>query len=393
MKKINIKKIIMYIVVFFPITTVIQGIPVLGNVNRVMMFLLLGLMIIDLYRKKIKMKNIIISFILIVLYICAIANTNKGMELNVNIYFYFFFWIIFFMYIKENYNFLMQFTREKYYVIFKAIKIWSVIVIASLFFRGSYNADGYFSPFGCGEHRFGSCCVMITALIYIVGSRINKKSVMLYYILPILGIGLSGARTYLAIYIVLILCMFYMNCKKKMIFYISLIPILISIMMLIKISPVGDKFVNTYTDGYNGMLATFTSGRSHFWKYDIEAFNELSIIKKIIGNGFDFVYYVNLTKVNLSIWAHNDFINLLMNFGYIGLILYLYVFLDFSLKILKEKEIRGIRKYSYFFIWLFNAMFNMVYTYIIATIAIPFILEIMSDNKLFKLKEGGKNER
>lgn len=95
----------------------------------------------------------------------------------------------------------------------------------------------------------------------------------------------------------------------------------------------------------------------------------------------------------MSIWAHNDFINLLMNFGYIGLILYLYVFLDFSLKILKEKEIRGIRKYSYFFIWLFNAMFNMVYTYIIATIAIPFILEIMSDNKLFKLKEGGKNER
>lgn len=388
MKKINIKKIIMYIVIFFPITTVIQGIPVLGNINRVMMFLLLGFMMMGMYGKKTKIKNILISFITVILYICAIANTNKGVELNLNIYFYFLFWIIFFIYIKENYNLLMEFVREKYDIIFKVINVWSAIVIISLFFRSSYNVDGYFSPFGCGEHRFGSCCVMITTLIYIVASRVNKKSVTLYYILPIIGIGLSGARTYLAIYIVLILCIFYMNCKNKMIFYISLIPVLIFIMVLIKISPVGDKFVNTYTDGYNGMLATFTSGRSHFWKYDIEAFNELSILKKMIGNGFDFVYYINLTKVNLSIWAHNDFINVLMNFGYIGLILYLYVFFDFSLKILKEKNIKGIRKYSYFFIWLFNAMFNMVYTYIIATIAIPFILDIISDEKLFKLSKG-----
>lgn len=391
MKKIELDGIIMYLISIFPITTIIQGIPILGNINRVMMLALLMFMLISILKKKIKKDNIIIIFITFFLYIFAFINTNKNLNLNFNIYVYFLFWVIFFIYIKDNYIYLTNFIKRKQLFFYRIINIWCIIVLISLGFKFSYNQDGFFSPFGCGEHRFGSCCVMITAYIYTLIQLSDKKYLWFYFIIPILGIGMSGARTYLVIYIILMFCIFYKKYNKKYIFYLSIIPAVIIIFLLIKNSPVGYKFVNTYQNGYNGLLATFTSGRSNFWKYDIDAFNQLSFIKKMMGNGFDFVYYINMKTINLAIWAHNDFINILLNFGLIGLSIYLYVFLTFLKEFYKYYSVNKIYRFSMIFIWLFNAIFNMVYTYVIATLSIPFILFMLCEkNKKGLLNNEGK---
>lgn len=391
--KININKLIFYLVILFPITTVLQGISVLENINRFMMFLLLGSLVVALLKKRILKKDIMIIAVTLVLYIFAFIFTQN--QVNINVYFYYALWILYFLFITKNYNELIEFSNEHIGFIKKLMLLFNIIILISLGFSQSYK-NGLFSPFACGEHRFGSCCTMITALNYLVVLNTRKKTDFKYSILPIIGICMCGARTYLAIYIVLFLCILYLNCKKKSTFYLMLIPLAICILLLIKISPVGQKIMSTATDGYNGFLATLTSGRSKFWYYDVKSFFDLNFLQQFVGNGFDFVYNVNMKYVKLNIWAHNDFINLLMNFGYIGLILYLKVLINFFKKATKNKKMHIIQKYSFYFIWFFNAFFNMVYTYTVSTLAIPFILhatcnDFYKDNKEM-LGEGNENK-
>ena len=267
----------------------------------------------------------------------------------------------------------------------RALIIWNIVVMVSMFFSTSYR-NGFFSPFACGEHRFGSCCLIITAFSYMLVINTRKRINFIYCIVPILGICMCGARTYLAVYVIFFLCLFYLNTKKKMHFYLLLIPMLVCIFLLIKVSPVGGKIVDTYSEGHSGFLATVTSGRSKFWVYDIQAFLNLSFMQQFVGNGFDFVYNVNLATVNKAFWAHNDFINILMNFGYIGLVLYFYVLFKYSNALIKKQKMKRIQRYSFYAIWLFNAFFNMVYTYTIATLAMPFILFALG-NDYFILKK------
>lgn len=167
---------------------------------------------------------------------------------------------------------------------------------------------------------------------------------------------------------------------------------LIAILLLIYISPVGNKIQETNTNGYLGLLGTITSGRSVFWVYDMNAFFDLSFWQQFVGNGFDFVYNINLKYANQALWAHNDFINILMNFGYIGLVLYFYVFRKFSKKALEKNKIKRIQKYSFYFIWFFNAFFNMVYTYTIATLAIPFIMYAITNEYHMYDEESDKKD-
>ncbi len=69
---------------------------------------------------------------------------------------------------------------------------------------------------------------------------------------------------------------------------------------------------------------------------------------------------------------HNDFINLMLTYGYVGVIIYLYVLVTFI-----SKKIR-INKSNWFMISLFLVMLvldinlNIVYTYMCSVIMIPF---------------------
>ena len=381
MKKINIHIFIYYLIILFPFTTIIQNVPFLQGINKIMMFLLLSSLSIVVLFNKIKKINILVLFLTIFLYILAFLFTKNHVEINV--FFYFILWIIYFLYLDKNYLKIMEIFNGKVRQIKNFLIVWNFVVFISLFFKSSY-INGYFSPFGCGEHRFGSSCILITALNYLVIKKSNRKSYFYLSVLPFIGVCLGGARTYLVIYIILIISLIYLNCKKKINFYISIIPICLIIFLLIYFSPIATKIDNTYSNGYYGFLATLTSGRSMFWVYDMKEFFNLNIFQQFVGNGFDFIYITNLKYINREIWAHNDFINILMNFGYLGLCAYLYVFLKFCKANIPKKGIKKIQKFSFYFIWFFNAFFNMVYTYPLATLSLPFILYTLCNNKFNK---------
>ena len=119
---------------------------------------------------------------------------------------------------------------------------------------------------------------------------------------------------------------------------------------------------------YGDFWFRITSSRSVIWSKIINGFNELNIFEKIFGAGFGFSNSVAMH------YSHNDFIEIIVTHGYIGIILYM-ISIILLIKILfKNKKIPFIILFLCIFIWFFNAFFNMFYSYICVSLSYPFLL-------------------
>jgi O-antigen ligase len=71
-------------------------------------------------------------------------------------------------------------------------------------------------------------------------------------------------------------------------------------------------------------LNVATSGRIELWKHNIDVFQESPILKQLYGYGMG--QTMGLTDSKTKIWSsHNDYLELLMGVGVIGLLLYLFL--------------------------------------------------------------------
>lgn len=77
----------------------------------------------------------------------------------------------------------------------------------------------------------------------------------------------------------------------------------------------------------NKIIDSLSSGRLLFAKKNLEAFVESDILNILFGNGFNFAYLVS-SQYRSSIWAHNDFVSVLISGGFLGLGVYLIVLLN-----------------------------------------------------------------
>lgn len=396
MKKININELIFILILFFPISTILQGIEGFNSINKILTGITILLLLFRNIQVKMKMKNVIILFCSLVVYVFSFVFTKNALD-NFNDIFYFALWVLFSLWIRDNYEDFKFYIKSKIDVIYKIVILWNIIVFISLFFSVSYNQNWgneiYFKSFSNSEHRFAAACMFIFALSWVVAREKGKYKYFAFSILPIISIFSSGARVYLGVVLVFLGCIYYILCKKKSIFYISIVPIAAIGIFLIMLTPMGEKFISISNNGYSDFIAAFSNGRSIFWEADIKAFFELDCLKQLVGNGYNFIYDINEIAIHARIWGHNDVINILLTYGYIGVFIYFYVFISMSKKVLKNMNISKIIVCGYYFIWLFNAMFNMVYTYINATLALPFILYSLAEFENAKKEENKrKNE-
>lgn len=75
------------------------------------------------------------------------------------------------------------------------------------------------------------------------------------------------------------------------------------------------------------IIDSFTSGRMLIWEHDLYAFFETEITNQLFGNGFNFSYIVNDIRSGVAIWAHSDFVSILLSLGFCGLLVYIYILL------------------------------------------------------------------
>ena len=224
----------------------------------------------------------------------------------------------------------------------------------------------------------------------------EDKRYNLFLILPTYAAFMNSSRTYFAVYFVFLVMYIYMVFKSKKLFYALLVPFALLVLFIMSLSGIADKIASTtYVEGaYLGFWGTITSGRSIFWKYDIEAFFDLPVWQQFVGNGFNFIYEVNARHF-ARIWGHNDIINIAMNFGYIGIIIYLWIFNKLLKSYhMRSRQIPWLVKCTFLGAVFINSMMNMSYTYMCAMISYALFLCVIEEKyhpKDLKVGIGNRN--
>lgn len=375
---ISIDNVLFKGILLFAITTLLQNVPGLFAINQILFFVIFSCMLMLLLRMKYNYIHIIVLLALILNYSIAILNSND-LLVYVNNLFYFIFWAMYCFFCSRNINNIINFFKEEKNYIKSVIWIWSIIVVISMFFPSSYSVAWggyvYFGSFSGGPFRLLPSVLLLLAIIYAYMQINNDKSIIIFTIVPLLSTFISGSRTYFGVIGILTLMIWYSFCKNKKKFWFSIIPFGLLLLAAFLRSSIYNKFLaTTYTEtSHFDYFGTVSNGRSIFWAVDLDAFRTSGFFNQLFGNGFNFVYDINSDKIGNALWAHNDFINILLNFGYLGLLIYFLSFFKLS-KLIINKSKKPVLFTLFILIWLINAMFNMVYTYMCATLAIPFIL-------------------
>lgn len=373
-KRTTFTELVVKSLMLFSIFTLIQTIDFFDSINKLWMvavfFALAGRLMTSSYTV-VQLGMLIMT---VIIHLVALLFTSFPLE-SVNILVYFAFWVVLYVFFSKNKNKILSILQNSQQYICVILWVWTVLIGITALVPASY-VDKYFNPFGTGSFRLLPSVLIIMALSMYMANSQRDKRYELFLILPTYAAFMNQSRTYFGIYVLLLLMYLYMRFKSSSTFYIMLIPVMVIIIVLMLHSGIMDKILSTQysSTSYFDFWGTVTSGRTVFWRWDLEAFFALPFWQQFLGNGFNFVYDVNGANM-ARIWAHNDIINLLMNFGYIGVVIYLWAYFQ-MVKVFwpKGNKIPFVVKVLFHGAVFINSMMNMSYTYLCAMISYPLFL-------------------
>lgn len=377
-RRISLTEGVLYFLVTFSVFTVLQSINVFDAVNKVLIAGLAAFLLPRMLTYRYNKRELLILVITLLLHIVAIFYTTTPLR-SINLLFYFLLWVLVYLFFARSKEQILQVMQKKESFIDAVLWIWTLLIGVAAVLPSSY-VNRYFFPYGCNSFRLMPTALIIAALAMYRAISQGKAQYNLFLILPTFAAFMNRSRTYFAVYLLFMLMYVYMIIRKKRNFYLLLVPVSVVVMSLMSITGIADKINDSqYTDkSYFDFWGTITSGRSMFWQWDLEAFFDLPFLQQFVGNGFSFVYDVNGKHMN-EIWAHNDIINLLMNFGYIGVYIYLWTYIYLVKKFFpKGNRIPLLVKILFHSAVFVNSMFNMSYTYLCAMISYPLFLSAIS---------------
>lgn len=162
----------------------------------------------------------------------------------------------------------------------------------------------------------------ITCLFPIVFLDIKRFMKIIILISSTACALLSGKRTALIVLVIAFalpyLCKLLLsNGKNKLKNIFSLVAL--SVLIVLLYDYLLDKFNITIFERFQNIAVDGGSGRFDIYHAVIEAFNNSGFINKVLGHGYNGVFNYGVTFTS----AHNDFLEVLYDNGFIGLTLYL----------------------------------------------------------------------
>ena len=267
----------------------------------------------------------------VVVHVYALMQTTFPLY-NSNMLFYYGFWILLTIYYTSYPECAASHFKENERYIEKIVQLWSVIVGISIFMPSSYvinkawGSGRYFVSITGDSFRLAPTCLMIVTLVLgLYCLTKSKKYLFLHHysnvwLFDVWFKNLSWNRTvsgscFFGIYIV----------RKTVLLFFSY-SISDTNGVLILNSAAGSKIAaTTYTtNSFFDKWGTITNGRTVFWNLDLKYFFKENILNQLLGCGFNFDYQITKRFYTAAHWAYNDFISVLLNFGYIGLGIYIY---------------------------------------------------------------------
>lgn len=366
--RITLTDLYLGVICIFPVTTTVEN---GGVVNKVLFAVLIALHLGMMCCKRLTKQTVVLLFLLVGNYALAVVNTTFPVE-NINLLFYFPFYLMYTYFMCDNANTVVDWFRSHKSYLYAIVLVWTFLVGISIFVPHCYytkeGGNLYFGSFCQTIFRLGPSAVFIQVLALMLQMFFQKKGAVVFHLIPMYCYLMGSSRTYLVIGVCLFIIAWYLFCKRKRIFYCTLVPFLAVILILVSVSAMGDKIAYTLDENqYGNFWFRITSSRSVLWEIDILAWTKESFLCKLFGSGIDFTYEVS------GRWGHNDFIEILCSFGIVGILQYVYS-IGHLLRNGGRKRIPFIVGFCMVMTWLFNAFFNMHYVYFSAMLCYPFLV-------------------
>ncbi len=366
---------VMHLLLLFPISTLFQlYVPAL---NKVIFFFTYLTLLFTLFSKRNTVRLIALP-ILILIYIWATVHTDFPIY-NENEYFYYQFLVLYTLLMTTKNSEVQRFFLSNAKYVHGIIYTWCALIAFCAVIPSFYPYHNlYFKPFNMSGFRSSPTALFIMSLIVIAMVYYKNRRLFALSFIPLYVIFTGNSRTYFLVGLLSFVVLFYIYCKGKTKFYVYAVPGSVLGYMAYSYTSVHEKIdASIDTSGAReDFWFKLTSGRSVFWDVDIEAYKNFDIGKLLFGNGFNYVYDVNNAARHGYIWAHNDFINLLLGFGAIGTIIYVTCIVALIVFVLYRGKCKIPTAIVFLIamIWFANAMLNMFYTYFCACASFPLLL-------------------
>lgn len=367
--RFRIVDLYMGLICFYPITTVlIDG----TMINKLMFAAMVALQIYMYIKAGMKRKTVMLLGWMVLQYAFVLFHTKFPL-INANLLFYYPFFMMYTSFLIDNQGTVIKWLKEHKDYIHGIVMIWSVIVGVSIFVPGCYyvkeGGASYFGSWTSDIFRLGPSVMFIQILVIVLQMMHKQKYALAYMIIPMYCVLMGSSRTYLVVSALLLVISWYFSCKKKVYFWLTLLPVLVFFALMLTNSAIGDKILFTLDENrYGDFWFRVTSSRSVLWETSFDAWNQLPVLNKVLGCD------INLTYRVTDRWAHNDFIELLCSFGIVGVIQYIAAMSGMVKNSWKDAYLPWLIKTSVIMVWLFNAFFNMHYVYFCAMLSFPFLV-------------------
>lgn len=368
-----IRDLLLYVLLVFPISSLLK--TKLSGLNLLLTGITVLLFFIYYFFNRFHFRQFAIALYIAGTLLLNIVRWGFHYYEN-NMLFYFPFLLLYFEFIKLEKDEVLNFFKKHHKYIDVILLIWNLAVFISLFLGSSYVYEGETKGFvSFAGTTFLLCPIAINIFaITLVQYQIHHRNIYICsFIVSSLCILMGSSRTYLAVLLCAWLLFIYIRINNKRIFPCVVILGLCAFLLLVLVSPISEKFLNATSRTSTGMdpLEAFTSGRSVFWSYDVQQIFKSSPLELLLGHGVNWLFYLNYALFGNPLWAHNDFIQILSDYGLLGLCIYIWAFVSLSRELLKNCHVSALAVFFLIFMWFFNAFFNMFYTYFCASLSLP----------------------
>lgn len=273
----------------------------------------------------------------------------------------------------------------------------SVVIFTILMF---FTTHGWFQMWGGkafvgymnNPHEnayFISSIMIIFMLLYINFNSIKKKRISFLIINLCMFLCLfTNVRTiFLCISIIYI--SFLNKVLKRKYIWITIGALILILIILFDMQyrfinwekiPIINKFI--ITSEKNDVM----SSRDIIWNNLMYTYNNIfSMKQKLIGMGFGYTQYLNYINLGLQLWAHSDYIEILISLGLVGVLIYLYSLI---------KILFVTRSFLLTTALILLGFFNGLFIYTKIVYALPFLILVFFELRkdFMKKRKGIYNE-
>ncbi len=389
--KINLRKVLFEFCLIMPMLyTMLCCIKTsLANKAVILELIVSYILINKIYIKKNKSKNfILLNFIIMIYVFYTFIIDNLSSIIHLNFYSYLFMFIIFWLFMEKDIreDFLQYFLKKKkmlymYFVIFILIIMYSVLSLNGIHMEFNSTIPILYGPFEI-PHILAYILLIYYCTFSVYENYLKNKINVFIKGICVIGIIFTGVRS-AALALIILMCFKFIsvrNTNKKLILILFGIIMFLYLLIntsILKNNPIINKTIASANAG------SITNGREIFREIAIDHyFSNTTIIEKIFGAGMPSLINAIYEEIHAKIHAHNDYVNLLVGYGGLGLILIIYS--QFCLNKICKNIVTKIFLQSFIFILCY---FNGFAMYIMLTASFPIILCFfeIEEKKLIKI--------